>query len=191
MQLLSNLSTIDSKDYSDNANIGYNQKLDELLISNQNYAYSYLYSFKSGYWHKIDESFRVLIDSYPKLIVLREDSSNNGVFDMSTEQFGADVSTLIVTRPCKIDNDVNFTMLNRAIQRCEIETSASTYAGFYVFGSNDLQTWQLLQGSDKKTNRVTDIFCTRSHLKVKYFESKIVKLLRQFSIYLVELILIG
>jgi len=76
---------------------------------------------------------------------------------------------MLTTRPCKLDNEVNFTLLHRVIQRCEIETKENTYAGLYVFGSNDLRTWQLLAGNDRKTGKITDILTTRAHHKVKYF----------------------
>jgi hypothetical protein len=38
-----------------------------------------------------------------------------------------------------------------------------------VFGSNDLNSWQLLTGNDRNTGEITDILLTRTHCKVKYY----------------------
>ncbi len=141
-----------------------------MIVTNNDYEYSYVFSFESGYWHKISESYRILINYYPELLVLREDSSADGVYSISIDSNETTVkSVMLATRPCKLDVEVDFTLLHRAIQRCEIETKDSVYAGFYVFGSNDLKTWQLLTGLDRKTGKVTDILLTRTHLKVKYY----------------------
>jgi hypothetical protein len=102
-------------------------------------------------------------------LVLRENTSDDGVFSVSQDSFITPVSIMLTTRPCKLDGEANFMLLHRAIQRCEIETKDSVYAGFYVFGSNDLRTCQLLSGNDRKTGKITDIFITRMHLKVKYY----------------------
>ena len=169
VQFTNVLSQIDAVLYMQEAQIGYDQNNKELLVTNSNYGYSYVYSFRSQYWHKINKSFRVLINVYPELYVFIENSSNEGIFNISDEDFSTPISTLITTRPLKLNTEEDFIVLHRAIQRCEIETASSMYAGFYVFGSNDLLTWQFLQGNDRKTGEITDIMLTRSHLKVKYF----------------------
>jgi hypothetical protein len=170
VQIVDNLSIVDVKKYILLSKIGFDKKNNELIVTNNTYNYSYVFSFESGYWHKISESYRVLINLYPELLVLREDSSADGVYSISIDSNEITVkSVMLTTRPCKLDNVLNFTLQHRAIQRCEIETKDSVYAGFYVFGSNDLITWQLLTGSDRKTGKVTDILLTRTHLKVKYY----------------------
>jgi hypothetical protein len=167
--IINSLSQIDTKEYIPVSKIGFDKKNNELLVSNNSYEYSYVFNFESGFWHKISESYRVLINNYPELIVLRENTSTDGVYSLSQEDYMTPVTIMVTTRPCKLDGEVDFTLLHRAIQRCEIETKDSVYAGFYVFGSNDLKTWQLLTGSDRKTGKVTDILVTRTHLKVKYY----------------------
>jgi hypothetical protein len=170
VQLIDNLSIVDVKNYILLSRIGFDKKNNELLVTNNTYNYSYVFSFESGFWHKISESYRVLINFYPELLVLRENSSADGVYSVSVDSNETTVkSVMLTTRPCKLDGEVDFTLLHRAIQRCEIETKDSVYAGFYVFGSNDLITWQLMTGSDRKTGKITDIFLTRTHLKVKYY----------------------
>lgn len=171
VHLVNNLSTVDAKTYLPDANFGYNYTQKELVVSNPNYDYSYVYSFKSGTWHKISETFKTIIRSYPKLLVINENASNSGVFDLTLEQDSTHIDVLLTTKPCKVEEggSILFTLIHRAILRCELNTGASTFAGFYVFGSNDLKTWQLFQGSDNRIGEITDLFCLRSHLKVKYF----------------------
>jgi hypothetical protein len=140
VQMVDNLSIVDVKECLLLSKIGFDKKNNELLATNDNYNYSYVYSFESGYWHKISESYRLLINSYPELLVLRENSSDDGVCSVSQDNYETPVTVMLTTRPCKLDNVLNFTLLHRAIQRCEIETKDSVYAGFYVFGSNDLRT---------------------------------------------------
>jgi hypothetical protein len=140
VQIVSSLSQVNTKDYISVSKVGFDKKNNELVVTNNNYEYSYVFSFESGYWHKISKSYRLLINSYPELLVLRENSSDDGVCSVSQDNYETPVTVMLTTRPCKLDNVLNFTLLHRAIQRCEIETKDSVYAGFYVFGSNDLRT---------------------------------------------------
>jgi hypothetical protein len=181
VQIVSSLSQIDAKNYISGAKVGFDKKNNELLVTNNSYDYSYVFYFESKLWHKISESYRVLINSYPELLVLRENSDADGVYSVSQDNFLTPVSSMLTTRPCKLDNEVDFTLLHRAVQRCEIETKESTYAGLYVFGSNDLRTWQLLAGNDRKTGKVTDILTTRIHHKVKYFVFVFAAILTEYS----------
>jgi hypothetical protein len=139
VQIVNKLSTIDAKDYTLGAKTRFDKKNNELYVTNSNYNYSYVFSFESGFWHKISESYRVLINSYPELLALHDNGTNDGVFSVSQDSFITPVSIMLTTRPCKLDGEANFILLHRAIQRCKIETKDNVYAGFYIFGSNDLK----------------------------------------------------
>ncbi|MCF8299346.1 MAG: hypothetical protein K9J13_17490 [Saprospiraceae bacterium] len=196
VEIVDNLSTIDAKDYilGSNCRISFDKRNNELLVTNYRLAgildddadadilskyglntegydlnYSYVFSFESGYWHKKSNAYRILINNYPELLCQREDSSDDGIFSLSQENYVNNISTVLSTRPWKLDSEANFTLLHRAVQHMEITTKDSVYAGFYVFGSNDLHTWQLLTGSDRKTGEITDILLTKTHCKVKYY----------------------
>jgi hypothetical protein len=169
VQIVNSLSTIDAKVYTSGAKINFDKKNNELLVTNNSYEYSYIFNFESGYWHKINESYRILINNYPTILAQRENSSDDGIYSLSENNYNNNVTIMLSTRPCKLDGEANFTLLHRAVQHCHITTKDSVYAGFYVFGSNDLNTWQLLTGNDRKTGEVTDIFTTRTHMKVKYY----------------------
>ena len=103
-QIVASLLHIDAKDYISDVKVGFDKKNNELLVTNSNYNYSYVFSFESGYWHKISESYRILINSYPELLVLREDSSDDGVYSVSKDSNETIVATMLSTRPYKQDN---------------------------------------------------------------------------------------
>ena len=169
VQLVNNLSTVDAKSYILGANVGFDKDNNELVISNDNYDYSYVMNFDSGAWYKISASYAYFINKYPKLLAVKRYTTLDHVYSLSDEHFEQEVHTLITTRPLKLGAGNTFKLLHRVIQRCEIETKENTFAGFYIFGSNDLRKWQLLQGVDKKSGKITDLFTTRSHVKCKYF----------------------
>ena len=91
------------------------------------------------------------------------------VHSLSQDNYDTPVTVMLTTRTFKLDGEANFILLHRALQRCKKTTKDSVYAGFYVFGSNDLHSWQLMTGTDRKTGEVTDILATRAHLEVKYY----------------------
>ena len=108
---------MDIKSYISGSNciIGFDKKNNELIVTNHRFAgtsderntnkdkdiltqyglnsegydlnYSYTFSFESSYWHKISESYHVLINSYPELLMLRENSSDDGGFSISCDSF--------------------------------------------------------------------------------------------------------
>lgn len=168
VQLVNSVSIVDAKTYILGAKVGFDCVNNELIVTNSLYNYSYVFSFESKNWFKISDSFDILINRYPQLLVVRE-NTNPGIFTLSVESFDGSIDVLLTTRPCKIDGSNVFTLIHRVIQRCELNLASSKYAGFYVFASNDLRKWQLLIGSDRKTGSFTDIERSRVHCKAKYF----------------------
>jgi len=179
--LKNQLSAQNFKLYKLNSLVSYDAIHDELLVTKPNSGYSYVYSFKSASWHKISRSYSILINAYPKLYAVQQFSSNDGIYSLSDEQLTGNVHVLISTRPVKLENNAAFSLIHRIFMRCEIQTPDSSFAGFYVFASNDLHTWQLMQGSDKRSGEITDILCTRSHQKAKYFVFVFASVLKENS----------
>ena len=99
VQLPNSLSIINAKLYMVDAKVGFNKQNNELLVTNSDYNYSYVYNFESGYWNKLSESFGVIINAYPNLQVVRSGGSNDGVFSLSDENFDTTVQTILVSRP--------------------------------------------------------------------------------------------
>ncbi len=164
VQLVTYLSSVDAKTYLSGARLGFDKVNNELLVTNSSYAYSYVFSFESQYWYKISNSFDLLINAYPKLLV----RNSYGVYSLSDETFDNPVQVLLTTRPVKL-TDNSFKLIRGAIQRCQLNTTDKTFAAFYMFASNDLRKWQFMTGNDRKEGYVTDIRISRAQTKAKYF----------------------
>lgn len=165
VQLLAQLSSADAKAYIANAKIGFDKANNELIVTNSNYTYSYAYSFESGFWYKLSESFRLLVNAYPELLGV----NTTGIHSLSNEDFAGSVQTLLVTRPCKLGAESTYKLIRELNQRCEIEVKEGSYAGFYAFGSNDLRKWALLAANNTQTGKITDIRTGRGYCKAKYY----------------------
>jgi len=150
VQIVDNLSTIDAKDYilGSNCIIGFDKKNNELLVTNHRLAgtldddadadllskyglnpegydlnYSYVFSFESGFWHKRSNSYRILINKYPELLIQRENSSNDGIYSLSQDNYNNNITTVLTTRPCKQNRKNYFTLLQPNIRHHKIETN--------------------------------------------------------------------
>lgn len=164
VQLLPYLSQIDAKMYISGAKVGYDKLNNELIVTNFDQSYSYVYSFESGYWYKTTDRFRLLVNAYPKLLGVND----SGIHSLSDEDFTGSVQVLLTTRPIKLTDD-SFKLIRRSVQRCQLNTTDGKFAAFYMFASNDLRKWQLITGNDRKEGYVTDIMISRAHTKAKYF----------------------
>ncbi len=157
------LSTVDVRAYINDCKLIYDYYQKELIVTNPNYSYSYVYSFKTKLWHKISESFDVVINIHPQTLAISE----NGVFNIS-EEYNSDYnSCLLTTCPLKLSGNT-FKTITRIIQRIQFETPENNYCGLYLFASNDLINWQRITGV-QKTGKITDIRLQRSSQKAKYF----------------------
>ena len=102
-QIGDSLSQINAIVYISPSIVGFNKHTNELIVTNKDYDYPYLYAFKTGHWYKINTSYKLFINSYLKLLTMPSDSENNGVFDLTGEQFIDNLSILMITRPCKLN----------------------------------------------------------------------------------------
>lgn len=162
------LSTVDILDYISSAKMGFDNVQKELLVSNPAKNYSYVYNFKTGFWHKIDESFNVLINYYPKLYVLRE-TGETGIISISDENYTDTVNVLLTTQPLKFKSGDIFKVLRRSVLRCMITPEEGTHAGFYIFASSDLITWQRVKGINHLLGKKRDFLLTRTGGMAKYY----------------------
>ncbi|HKI89047.1 MAG TPA: hypothetical protein VKA38_08475 [Draconibacterium sp.] len=84
--MVNKLSDVDILDDLVNSKLGFDKENRELLVTNSSKNYSYVYSFKTGFWHPVDESFSILINFYPKLYVLRASGDDAGIIFISDEE---------------------------------------------------------------------------------------------------------
>lgn len=139
--------------YIDGAKLGYNYLHNEVIVSNSNYGYSYVFSLSGQEWSVIDSVFDVTTNSYPELVVYDNKNLKRLKFK-DEEQFVSPVnmarigdaiggdgpiaintgvqSVVAVTRPIKMGT-LDFKRIRQAALRC-------TFTGelnFYVLGSID------------------------------------------------------
>ena len=170
VQIVNKLSLVDILSYITDAKIGFDKIQEELIVTNSNYNYSYVFNFKSGFWYKLGESFRVLINKYPFLYCLREDgSANAGIISISEETYTGNSSVLLTTQPLKFGVSDSFKVVNRMILRCKCTQKEGTHAGFYFFGSSDLINWQRITGVNHLDGVKRDFLLTRSGNMNKYY----------------------
>lgn len=162
------LSDVDIVDYLVYAKIGFDNENKELFVTNSNHSYSYVYSFKTGIWSKFNESFFILINYYPKLYALRTNGADQGIISISDEDYSETVKTLLTTQPMKLGTEA-FKTLQRTILRCRFTPEIGMNAGFYIFASNDLITWQRVKGINSLSGERIDIMLTRVGQKAKYY----------------------
>ncbi len=165
VQLSDYVDTDSLKVYMSGALLGFDKENNELLITNESYDYSYIFSFDSGFWYKISESYSVLINNYPFL----EGLNSRGLIRISTETSTDKVQALFVTREQSLDFNEIYKKIDRSLIRICGTTNSNKYAGYYIFGSDDLYNWQLSGGNDKKFGSIKDIRASRSHKKWKYY----------------------
>jgi hypothetical protein len=169
VQIVNYLSNVSIEQYLTGARIGFDKANEEIAVTNNSYNYSYVYNLQSGYWYKLSNAFKLFVNSYPDLKAVCNKTGLEGIFSISQESFVNNFTVLLVTRPCKLSGQDDYKIIDRIIQRCELHVPETYYSGFYVFASNDLRKWQLLQRVYKTGNNLTDLLTGRSFVKAKYF----------------------
>lgn len=163
--LTNSLSSVNFLDYIENSTVGYDHINKELIVTNYAHSYSYVYSFESQAWYKLSHSYRLLVNNYPYLYAVTSDNT----VSISHESKSGYVNCLIITAAQSLQNSDNFKKIERLILRTIFTSESGNYPGFYVFGSNDLKTWQFLQGKQRTGEHVKDLLNQRSHGSAKYY----------------------
>ncbi len=122
------------------AKLAYNYLHNEVILSNIEYPYSYVYSLDNREWSMIDKTFDVTTNKYPELVVFETENNKMLVFD--DEGPGA-VEVAAITRPIKVDT-LDFKRLRQAALRCTFEGELN----FYVLGSNDGARFVCITGKE-------------------------------------------
>ena len=139
--------------YIDGAKLGYNYLHNEVIVSNSNYGYSFVFSLSTQLWSVIDSVFDVTTNSYPELVVYDNKNLKRLNFKNEVPQFVSPVnmarigdaigggvieintgvpSVVAVTRPIKMGT-LDFKRLRQAALRCTFTGALN----FYVLGSID------------------------------------------------------
>ena len=150
--------------YLNGAKLAYNYLHNEVILSNVNYDYSYVYSLANQEWSMIDVVFDVTTNSYPELVVYDNYNTQRITFNDGNESN----KVVAVTRPVKVDT-LDFKRLRQAALRCTFEGSLN----FYILGSNDGASFVCITGKEYPSvngNEPTDV--TRRDLITSMSRSK-------------------
>ena len=147
--------------YLEGATIAYNYPDHELIINNSTYNYAYVYGMETGEWSKISPGVDYFVRRYPECEAVRDGKLYN-----LYNQHRSVSKMLILTRPFKFGSEDNKRILQAALRGVVKSAMSDLYlrgepvlfrdeslllfseCGFYVLGSKDAETWELLVGKD-------------------------------------------
>lgn len=126
--------------YLEGAKLAYNYLHNEVILSNIDYDYSYVYSLDNQEWSMIDTTFDITTNSYPKLVVYNNDQMKRYAFDDAST---GSVPVVAITRPFTLGT-LDYKRLRQAALRC-------TFAGqlnLYILGSHDGANFVCMTGKE-------------------------------------------
>lgn len=122
------------------AKLAYNYLHNEVILSNVNYGYSYVYSLTNKVWSVIDVVFDLTTNKYPELVVF--DKAQGKMFTFADGGSGV-VPVVAITRP--------FTLGSFDLKRLRQAGLRTTFEGslnFYLLGSNDGAEFKCITGKE-------------------------------------------
>ena len=146
--------------YCKNASVGFFYSERELVLSNAEYTYSYVFSFESGQWSKYTATFDFISGSYPHFMGIKGEKAATKVLVLHNDNAGGN-SVLLLSRPLLCG-----TKLHKRIMQLVLHASVKPYidsAAFhglacYVLCSNDGKNFKLVSGSERQTEFCDMVF---------------------------------
>lgn len=183
-QLKSSISEF--RNYIEKACIGYIYEDKEIVVSNKQYPYSYVYNLPSREWHKISIQIDSFLNSYPKSLIISANTAGCGIYNLHNPHRTIN-NIAILTRPIKFGSLTHKRILQSALRGILRPSLSDVYikgepvqfrgenveifsnAGFYVLGSNDAEHFSLLSGTEN-LHDVRDLITKMNKTKAyKYF----------------------
>ena len=176
------LSDVVFPDYMEQCKVGYNYEENEIVVSNSNYDYSYVYSMKTGEWHKISQKVESFVNAYPYTWAL----SGKQVLDLNNTH--RSISTIaVITRPIKMGTLTHKRILQAALRGTVKRSLSDLYlrgepvmfrgdnvtifsdVGMYILASNDAEHFELVSKKEKMED-IRDLVTKMNKSKpYKYF----------------------
>ena len=160
------ISTTDLLTYAADAVFGYDKTLREIIVSNFDFGYSYIYSLDEKMWYKTSLQFKKFITNYPNLYAL---ITGNDLVDLSSENVRNPDETPIYfeSKPILLGPDKEI-KISRLILGGLFDVSAGFSGALYVFGSNDSVTWSLITGKEITGANIYNIIIPRLPISLRY-----------------------
>lgn len=159
--------------------VNYNHNMRELIISNPNYAYSYVLD-REGNWSRRDYTAAEYVNNYPTSYRVAVETVNNQQVrrfyklddegDASTSlehRKEADNKIFYLSNVIKLDS-IGFKQAYRFVVRGYFEAQTDQNVGIVVEGSYDGIKFAPL-GFNRKTGKFTDIGCNVSHTDMRFY----------------------
>lgn len=136
------------KKYLETCNMLYDYTHQRIILGNENYKFSYVYSSKDKYWTTTIQQVLSPINSYPDCLAMTRDRDGYNLlvdFADSGDNDAEDVTMpndgFIVTRPISLDSSDMFKTIRAVVAR---GTLNRTHVDMAVYGSRDLVNWFLV-----------------------------------------------
>lgn len=155
-------SSVPFQDYIKEASLGYDINENEIIVSNPNYSYSYVYNLDEKTWHKITEVFTF----FDKHLALRKGEGNLDLCDIR-EEISSDRLVHLQTRPL-LFNTAAFKQIYHAVARGEFKPAENRIHLAYMLASNDLSKWTCMAVRKTEIN-APHISLPRAHQSFRYF----------------------
>ena len=121
------------------AKLAYNYLHNEVILSNVNYGYSYVYSLTNQVWSVIDTVFDLTTNKYPELVVFDKNGGKMYTFGVGE----AKNNVVAITRPFTLGS-FDFKRLRQA----GLRTTFDGRLNFYLLGSNDGAEFKCITGKE-------------------------------------------
>lgn len=152
--------------YLQGAILGYynTETTSEVLISNKNYPYSFVFDIEQRLFYKITQSFSSFINDYPKLYAL---DNNDGLFNIQESEAGTSTDVFFETPPIQMGS-AEYKHFYRSIMRgyFYLDETKKTTLAMYI--SNDTQKWMLVNVEQPSWNPLVDIYLNEPSNSAKY-----------------------
>jgi hypothetical protein len=126
----------------------FHYKENEVVITNEAYPYSYVYSLNTKMYHKVFERYYNVFNDYPN--AYGTDANGYYIYNLGEEVVPLDArrNVLIQTNAFKLTTD-GFEMIRRIFTRFGWSAApAGSRIGIYLFVSNDTRKWAWVDGCE-------------------------------------------
>lgn len=176
------LSTTTFNDYIENASVSYNYQENELIVTNPDYTYAYVYNINSASWTKISPNPKFFVNRYPECYGV----ADNILYDMQNDHRSI-ATVLLLTKPIKMGTLAHKRILQSALRGIVKRSLSDLYlrgepvlfrgesldifsdVGLYILGSNDAEHFTLVSGKESIVD-IRDLVTKMNKSKAyKYF----------------------
>jgi hypothetical protein len=148
--------------YMQGAVMVYDDIEKELLISNEAFGFSFVYS-QFNRWHKITDTFRIAFNNYDEWLILSDDQL------LSLEEEPGYLKVLLQVNPVKLS--ASYFKVRSVRLNCDVinyvgdnEHRGNEFA-LYIFASVNEQLFRFLNGTQSNNERISKLTLNKSSLR--------------------------